>query len=388
MQTVNGLVAYVWLVVIGSNMAQRYSDIIPYQGMVAVVGFVYFGVAYHRQFAKLSCNGLYVLMLVTLALPLILMLISDRNFARGDYTSLIVVMMIFIASSMLASERSNGSVIIASALTIVIISVTTNLYELVVENNVWSIAPGRSAGFYVNPNISAAALIAFTCIFLNWKERKFRLVDYAVILLAFIGVISTFSRSGIMSALLLLTAAMVQNVRRVSITPVAAGLVGVILVGYEFADYFFINFVSTEDAAMRIRSLFERGGIGDFRADRGGALTAGVTLAMKQPIFGWGPGTVLEMRQGPHNMLIAFWVDYGLLGLMIYLVLLTGFLFTSFRGAGRDVAVPKDFTLWFVLFSLASHNLFGDPATMVYFGLALASMYRANEVSMGRTSSA
>ncbi len=41
------------------------------------------------------------------------------------------------------------------------IGVALNLYELFVQNNIWSVAPGRSAGFYINPNVSGEALVGY-----------------------------------------------------------------------------------------------------------------------------------------------------------------------------------------------------------------------------------
>ena len=94
-----------------------------------------------------------------LILPIVLMLLSDRSFERGFYTSCLAAASVFVVASVLARRPDFERTTAWAAFAIVVFGTTLNLYELVVENNLWSNAPGRSAGFYVNPNISGEALL-------------------------------------------------------------------------------------------------------------------------------------------------------------------------------------------------------------------------------------
>lgn len=47
-----------------------------------------------------------------------------------------------------------------------------------VENNLWSTAPGRSAGFYINPNISGGALIGYGLMFFSGSSNKLKTLIY------------------------------------------------------------------------------------------------------------------------------------------------------------------------------------------------------------------
>ena len=113
----------------------------------------------------LSCKD-FLVVLFALAAPLPLMLISPHDFERGLYTSQLSLVLIFVVAVVLASATGLDRVWIAAAFVIVVIGMALNLYELFVENNRWSEAPGRSAGFYLNPNITGQALVGYALAFL------------------------------------------------------------------------------------------------------------------------------------------------------------------------------------------------------------------------------
>ncbi len=76
----------------------------------------------------------------------------------------------------------------------------------------------------------------------------------------------------------------------------------------------FSNLDLSEDATVRVLSLIESGGIGDYEEDRGLTALNSLEIAMENPVTGAGVGTISEMPEGPHNMFLAMMVEYGLVG--------------------------------------------------------------------------
>ena len=142
------------------------------------------------------------------------MLLSDRSFDRAIYTSHIFVLLVFVVASVLALQADLDRTLAVAAFVIVAVGAALNLYELFVQNNVWSIAPGRSAGFYGNPNLSSEALLGYGLIFLTARAGKLRIVDLILMALVVVGVFATFSRAGILASLVLLPAAALMRVQR------------------------------------------------------------------------------------------------------------------------------------------------------------------------------
>jgi O-antigen ligase len=373
----NKFLAILWLVIIGSNMAVYASQEVAYLGAVILAGAAYFSFFGRRQLRRLFFFKDYlVVFLLGFVVPVLLMLISDRSFERSAYLSQIGVAMVFIVASVLALRTDHARVLAVAAFMIVAVGTTLNLYELFIESNVWSTAPGRSAGLYINPNVSAQALLGYGLVFFLNRLGKITVADYSLIILVVVGVLATFSRAGIMAALVLLTAAVLIRAQRKYMIRIVAGMVIISVVLFSIASYTLNNMELSSDAMNRISSLSNRGGIGDYREDRGEASLVALDLAMTNPLLGVGVLTVSEMPEGPHNMFVAMMVDYGIIGLTVYVLIILRLMFIA-RGANLKLSAPLwFFCVWLVIFGFASHNLLGDTATIPLFGFALARAYQ------------
>jgi O-antigen ligase len=380
----NRLFAFVWLFIIGTNVAEYYSKTTAYQSAAILAGAAYFLLVFRNELLRLIFFKDYLLVLAILVVPILLMLSSDRSFERGVYTSQIVVALVFVVASVLALRAELNRSLAIAAFAIVTVAAALNLYELFVENNVWSIAPGRSAGFYVNPNISAEALVAYGLFFMLTRSAKFSVADLILMSLVVVGVFATFSRAGILAALVLLTAATLMRSQRKHIPRIVLGGVVISLLAFEFASYVFHNLDLSEDATVRIFSLIEAGGVGDYREDRGLTALDSFELAMENPLVGGGVGTVAEMPEGPHNMFLAMMVEYGIVGLIVYLVIIIRLILIA-RHADRSLSgTILGFVGWLIIFSFTSHNLLGNAATIPLMGFALARAYRIESPAQSR----
>ncbi|HEX4885441.1 MAG TPA: O-antigen ligase family protein [Casimicrobiaceae bacterium] len=368
--------AFFWLVVVGTNVAAYHSMALPWQGAILLAGAAWVLVAFHREVLRLVFAGDWVLALAVLGTPVLAMLVSDRAFERGDYTSQIGVVLAFVVASALAMRPSLDRTLAFAALAIVAVAASLDLYELFVENNRWSVAPGRSAGFYVNPNISAEALVGYGLVFLTFRRAALRLADFAAMALVVVGTVATFSRAGILAGVVLLAAAAMLRAAPGRRLRTAAGTVAVGAAGLAFAAFVVATLDLSEDATARILSLVEAWGIGDYGEARGEATLAAVDLIALHPWLGNGVGTIEDMPEGPHNMFLAMLVEYGIPGLVAYMALI-GALFVAARQRPRAAAAPALMIgAWLLAFSFSSHNLLGNPMTIPLLGFAVARAWR------------
>lgn len=371
----NRLFAFAWLVAIGSNGAEHYSQEFPYQGAVILAGAAYSVFVFRRQLLGLVFFKDYLLVLSMFVLPLLLMLLSDRSFDRGAYTSQIALPLVFVVASALAVQADLDRTLAVAAFVIVAVGAVLNLYELLVSNNTWSIAPGRSGGFYVNPNVSSEALLGYGLIFLTARASKIRIVDLILMALVIVGVFATFSRAGILASLVLLPAAALIRVQREYVTRVVVGAVAISLLAFAFFSYVVRDLDLSKDATKRIESLLEVGGVGDYREDRGHAASEALELIGEYPVFGAG-FRIYEMSEGPHNMFLAMMVNYGIGGLIVYLVVIIRLILIA-RRADRSLSrMVLAFVAWLVIFSFASHNMLDNSATIPFMGFALARAFQ------------
>jgi hypothetical protein len=373
----NSLLAFAWLVAIGTNGVNYYSQEAPYQAAVILAGAAYFVIVFQRELLRLVFFKDYLLVLLMFVVPILLMLLSERSFGRGAYTTEICFGLIFVVASVLALRSDLDWALTMAAFVIVTVGAALNLYELFLQNNVWSTTPGRSAGFYVNPNVSGEALLGYGLIFLTARMGKLRIVDLILIALVVVGVFSTFSRAGIIASLVLITAAALMRVQREAVPRLVVGAVALSLLAFAFSSYVISNLDLSKDATQRIESLLEEGGVGDYERDRGAAMSESLELIREYPVFGAGFRAIYdEMSEGPHNMFVAMMVNYGIGGLIIYLVVIIRLVVTA-RCAGRDLSgTVWVYVGWLVIFSFASHNLLDDAATIPFMGFALARAFQ------------
>jgi hypothetical protein len=380
-QYINKILAFLWLLIIGTNVAGYSSQEAAYQGFVILAGAVYFLFLYRYQALRLMLCKDYVLMFLILFVPVFLMVLSDRNFQRGDYTSMISIVLVFMVSSVMAVRKELAKTITVSVFLIVAIATATNLYELFVENNYWSIAPGRSAGLYINPTLSGEVLVGFALAFMFWRSGKLDFVDYSIIFLALIGVFSTFSRSAILACFVLFVFAIILRSKVKHFVQLFAGLFSIALVVSVLLIYVFQNIEFSSDAMVRITSMLEKGGIGDYRDSRGDIALYALNMALNEPLLGVGVRTIYEMIEGPHNMFVAMMVDYGVMGVLIYIYFIFRLVFVA-NGSGSELAVALWlFCGWLILFSFSSHNILGNTATMPLFGFVMARVYQIHALS-------
>lgn len=368
--------AFTWLVVIGTNVAGYYSEETPYQGAVILAGAVYFLFVFRRDLLSLIFFSDYLLVLAILVVPVLLMFLSDRSFERGAYTSQIAIATTFVVASVLGVRPELRRTVVNAAFAIVAAGAVMNLYELLLPGNAFGAVSGRSTGFYFNPNISAEALVGYGLVFLGARSGKLGAADLTLISLVVLGVFATFSRGGILAGLVLITAATLMRADRRHLLRIVLGGAAVSLLVFAFASYVVRNLELSEEATEHILSLVESGGVGDYREERGSTALASLELALENPILGAGVGTISQMEIGPHNMFLAMMVEYGAVGLIVYLAMIVRLIQTALRAERGSAGLILFFVAWLVILGFTSHNLLGNPETIPLMGFALGAAYQ------------
>lgn len=238
-----------------------------------------------------------------------------------------------------------------------VLGVGLNLYEVVAPLT-FSPIFGRSAGLYLNPNISASVLAATALLTLEDVLPKWRV---RVLTLFTLGILVTLSRSVILAWLPLLVAlgfGRVVDGRRLGLTLVAtlaiAGTVlastGLLGVAWELYQR------GGAEAVARFTSPFDLGANAEQSAsERFGALQLAFRMFTEHPIWGSGLASTWEWTYAtrPHNMYAMHLAEQGILGLLLYPAAV-GAAAVGTLEPRRGVVLAALLFLWLGMFS---HNM-------------------------------
>ena len=372
--------ALLWLVLLGTNATGYYSEteLYPYTAYLILAGTICFSGYFSKELLSLASSTETYLILAGYAVPLLLMLLSDRSFPRGEYTSQVSLAATIVVAALLASRPDLDSTLTGAAIAIVCVGAALNLYELLIQPNTWSTAPGRSAGFFVNPNISSMALLGYGSVALLSRVRKLDTLDLFVMVVMAAGVFATFSRTGILFTPLLFIAVVLMRAAATPTFQRATGTFVIAALCFFLVSYVVSNVDLSEDAAIRLSSLEEQGAVGDYEQERG-YLVAQALETIAGPdalIFGSGPLSSYDLPDTVHNMYVALILDYGLVGLCLYLFVLIRLAVLAKAASPRSLRIVWGIVGWLALWSVASHNILGDGATIALLGIALAHARR------------
>lgn len=238
-----------------------------------------------------------------------------------------------------------------SMLLVVLISVVNNLLDFF-GVYIFTVAEGRGAGFYMNPNISALYLLMGMILTVSLLPPRYRL-KYCLVV--GVGVVATFSRSGVLVWLIsvygLGRSGIFQLSRRAVtiMVVIMASAVIVMQVGENVVTTFGLDKYLSENAMQRLHL--------DISTDssvqgRMAVAERSLELIKASPWLGHGLGAhlVWSTRVEPHNTYLLLGVELGLLGVAMYLWLLV----ILWR---MKSPVSKVFSFSLAVWSLFDHNI-------------------------------
>lgn len=268
---------------------------------------------------------------------------------------------------------------------VVLFDVTVNVYEFFVPNS-FSNVIGRSAGLYLNPNIAGECMVLGMVLSVTALPRPLRL---PFMVLTGIGLFATFSRAGIFTWAISVAAFLLVREVRIKdlIVGTALGSCLVVLVLLPQLD----ALLSALDNAQTINAnVLERlawftdpTGVEDhsswerrYIADR-----AWETIG-DAPVIGHGTGSYYELGIPPHNQYLAFMLDHGILGLLIFPSLLLAVIWNA-RAETKYVGMI--YAVGLLVFGLFSHGLVFEPTHLLLISL-MATMGIASREEIEQSS--
>lgn len=382
----DSIVTYTVAFLIGSNALTYYSAQYRLAGRTILLVGLWFAIRAvssrqgHDAFIRLLRIDVLLWMLLV-ALPLLFMLFADRSFIHSDWTNQIACIALFAIGLLIGNRPELGGALALAAFGIVVVSAAMNVYELLVQNNAWSVAPGRSAGWYVNPNISAATLALYGIVFYAIRDERYRVLDLPILVVMFVGVVTTFSRGGMIlfcvaSASYLLSSrgalGLLSAGRRI-----AVAAVGLLLAAWVAFAVVLPKLSLTEDAERRLASIQGREIVKDYGTDRAAGAVLGMRAIRKAPWTGVGVRTSLEMEEGPHNMFVGLAMDMGVAVPALFAFLILRWVWAGLARRNQMAsAMSACLTgLWLTLYGLSSHNVLYEPASLIGVAIAVSAFW-------------
>jgi O-antigen ligase len=282
-----------------------------------------------------------------------------------------VLSVIFIVTLLLVFSREDTQLWARRATFVaVLLGVGLNFYELF-HPLTFSAVTGRSAGLYVNPTQSAAALTLGLIISLKQVKPALKLLFALVVGM---GVFLTFSRAGVIGwgiVLILLVKTKQVDLRRSAATAVVISILAILIAVWQWdalttklADLNVLN----ANVINRI-SFFKDARAEDFSADERKQVAAlAWEMFSENPILGHGVGASVDWsyEQSSHNEYLNLMVDHGILGFFILPFLVLAVIWRSDRECKQMSFVFAVFILFMGFFS---HNILSERHFLISFAL-------------------
>lgn len=261
----------------------------------------------------------------------------------------------------------------------------------------------RPSGLYLNPNQAGIALVLGMAMCLTVLPPRLR---SAFVLMTGMGVLATMSRSSLLAWLLTLVVSLRTGLLRMQHVALAGGISVVLLV---------LVFLPRLDDVLE---LFRTSGmLGDVEerfewllnpsiqsspysnesSNRLEAAEIAWSQFSQSPLWGNGVGTALEtaggigsgkeVTMGSHNMYLAFMVDHGALGGLIFPLAIVASVWKA-RGEIKTLSLLFAANLLFTAFFI--HTILQDTFSLPLFSLmaAMAVLSRRHEGEEGRSGEA
>jgi O-antigen ligase len=265
-----------------------------------------------------------------------------------------LILMLVITS--VASTEHWRVILLRVAVTTICIGVASILYEFSGGAKYTSI-PGRPSGFLGQPNDA----IIILCLMLGmvFCLNEWFWGNVIMIGLTAVGVALTLSRSGMLVFGALVMVFVAMNLRR-HFTKIA--LVAALAIPAAGAGIVALSSASSGDQSTaknnkdRLEAIF--GGSTDKMesGERMKDLSDGWEAATEKPLLGWGTAAS-STKWMPHNLWVAMWIDMGVFGALLLLLLLGGLTALVFMAKGQGIYALLP--LW--LFTVFSQNLCDMP---------------------------
>ncbi len=272
----------------------------------------------------------------------------------------------------------DGKANLYARLTLVVavhVGIAINVFELFAPNT-FSDVSGRSAGLYVNANMSAEALVLGMMLSITALPSWYRGV---FIFLTGLGVFVTYSRAGLIGWLIVVGGLMLGrfiDARHL----VRIGLVTIFLLGLVLlpkADQILTTLeragALNADTQERLAWFTNPLGVDDKSGwSRKSVAREAWERVTERPFFGGGTGAVHKgLDIPPHNQFLSHMIDHGMFGAILMPLLLLALIWRA-KGESRRVAVLFSCVVFW--FSFFTHTFLNNAHSLLLIAMVAAPL--------------
>jgi hypothetical protein len=292
-----------------------------------------------------------------------------------------VLSVLFVCMMYVIYHQKSLTQVKYALLAVVLLSIGNNFYELLNPGAFGAINSGRPAGFYLNPNKTACALVLGLLFTIDIIKKPYR---WLYILLIGLGVLTTFARGGIIGWIvcvaILVASRVVSDKRRTVLLPMLVLFTFLVIANplKLLSGYFEGGMDSSYSNVVSRIEQFQSPSLEDESArDRSSVAKYAWKMFGERPFWGHGLSstnkwTVADIST--HNMYLYYMVDHGVVGLLF----LPGAVFAvAYGNRGEDGRIILCFSIFIGLWGLFSHNVLDEKYILLPFAL-LAAM-KANQ---------
>lgn len=262
----------------------------------------------------------------------------------------------------------------------VLFGVALNVYEVFYPST-FSLVSGRSAGFYMNPNLSGQALVLGMVLSMNTLAVFWRI---PFILLTGVGAFATFSRASILGWLIGVVGMLVcSKVRLRDVLPslgffLVVGALVVIPRLDQWLNTWELTGTMNADVLERLEWLSNPFEVSDHSSwSRATVAREAWSKFADASLFGSGTGSTHDMVIEPHNQYLALMVDHGIIGAVILPFMLVALVWKA-RGETRRTALVFSATV--LVLSVWTHSILRDEHSLVLYSLMAAMTFVSRAV--------
>jgi len=322
------------------------------------------------QILRLGFNAQFWLWILTILVPFSLYVLGQSGAnATASLKQRVIFFSMVAGSAVVLGAPDARRMLRAASLIVLAWAIPICFIELLIPN-LFSTAEGRSAGLYGNPNDASMAILL--CLLLAVDITRQTTRSLLLVSLGVAAVFTTFSRSGMLFATILLGIhAFFPSRDKGSLRgPQRVIVIGTLVV---FSILVVINLSQqvslSGEAAMRLRSVFT-GDISDNSTIARQSVALQALDLIERNLWGNGLGFVDGMERLPHNTFLYIAVDYGIPGAFFYLTLLVLGLRRSLKAGWQRGSNGVMLALLLIYSSFFTHYVMGTT----FFSVAFAAL--------------
>jgi hypothetical protein len=282
---------------------------------------------------------------------------------------------IYIAILGASITLKSGGRIVNLAIIISIAIVALTIIADYIRPGTFSDRSVRSGGLLDNPNASSARILILGALIFYGSQIS--VLSAGTLVLGGLSIFITQSRGSLFVLLVVLITASIYRrsfrlrlpIRGSKITMALVIIVATIL--FAWGGRIVAGFESWQNKAMQERlMIFTNSSVAIKEDVRLQLVQTYLKSAIQSPLFGYGVGYSQgnDDRKPPHNLYIRLWVDYGLIGLMLFNIMLIVALRLNYH-----VRCFPAFIFWCSIVGLAvfSHTLIENRGLLLGIGIAV-----------------